>query len=149
MLQTLLDNKESVVIAFIGLFLVAFFFYTLYFYNVIIKKWQTTKGIIVRNEAVYKYSKESKNNWKNTIVFEYTVGNKHYQSNGHIAVSQTYAFKTQVVLNEKYPVGSEVTVYYNPSNPVRSVIEKELNPLFAVLGSMGVIFLAVAYYIWK
>ncbi len=143
------DNQESFIFIAIGIIFTLIFLYAIYFYNVTIKKWSTVKGIIMVNKAEQDFSFTTKNNWKNKIVFQYTIEGRHYESSGHINVSQKYAFKFLVPLDEKYPPGREVTVYYDPNKPSRSVIDNEFNPLFTIFGAIGTIFLAIAYYLWK
>jgi len=61
------------------------------------------------------------------IVFQYNVYDKEYSNSqikaGDIHMS-TYSSRNAYDIVDKYPVGSEVTVYYDPENPEQSALER-------------------------
>src|SRR6185369_493067 len=79
------------------------------------------------------------------IVYEYSVAGRKLRNNrvsigedlGNFQVAETIA---------KYPVGTAVTVYYNPRHPDQAVLERDLpKGLWGCLGIGTVIVLAIVF----
>lgn len=82
--------------------------------------WPTAKATIARSEMHV----EPGNNPRALIEFTYPVGERTYQSNRLRVRGNTENNRTEVTaLVEKYPVGSEVTAYYNPADPAEAFLE--------------------------
>jgi len=78
------------------------------------------------------------------VVYQYSVAGKQLRNNrvsigedrGNFEVAETIA---------KYPVGTAVTVYYNPLHPNEAVLERDLPGLWGCLGVGTVIVLAIVF----
>ena len=61
------------------------------------------------------------------IVYQYEVHGKNYQSQRLKAGEQFFnvnvSWQAQETVN-KYPIGKEVTVYYDPNNPAECALER-------------------------
>lgn len=77
--------------------------------------WQTTTATRPRDNTKTAF-----------ISFQYTVDGRTYTSH------RAYFFQSLVIgreseeLKDRYPVGSEFTVYYDPAHPQRAVIHRDL-----------------------
>jgi hypothetical protein len=89
------------------------------------KKWPTTTGTVISSEVESKI----KSNGKGTvyvpkIVYSYTIGSEKYTSDlvnsMYLATSNSNIAERKV---KKYPVNSNVTVYYNPNKLKDSALE--------------------------
>jgi hypothetical protein len=98
------------------------------------KRWPGTPGKVVASAAEARDVDVGGPNSTDTerrnfalIVYAYTVAGREYRCDrvsigenmGNFEVAETLA---------KYPVGTTVTVYYNPSDPAQAVIERDLPP---------------------
>ena len=82
------------------------------------------------------------------VTYHYTVdGREHLASRTRFGDRFGISFSAPAVRTvRRYPVGSSVTVRYNPEDPAEAVLEPGLNGF--VLGSAALAFLFVAIAIW-
>jgi hypothetical protein len=87
-------------------------------------KWPTTDGTVVSAQVVRPTGKSTK--YIAEIGYSYQVGGKEYVSKKFKATSArgTSGWAKQVV--EQHPVGSMVSVHYNPNKPQDAVLEPGL-----------------------
>ena len=112
-------------------------------------KWPTTKGKII-SSMVKSVGHGEDVRQRTEIIYEYTLGGKTLQS-GRVSYADDYsdAQLTDAKLTEtvrRYPVGEEVTVYFDPNDPKESVLEPKLNSTIYV--AMAVCGLVVAGALW-
>ena len=112
-----------------------------------ISNWLTTAGTIKISEV--RRSGGTKIEFHDHIVYEYTVLGTTYTSNtvtvaNLMGITDKGSPEAQAKV-KKFPAGSSVTVYYNPEDPHRSVIQKGGDSSLFILGS---IFIAFAIVIW-
>lgn len=86
-----------------------------------LSSYETTKGIVISSQVIYGGPKAG---WQFEIYYQYQLYGKQYISNKVNFVNtgddyDTYA-RNYV---EKYPIGKVVTVYYERTNPSKSVLE--------------------------
>lgn len=80
------------------------------------------------------------------VIYEYDVGGRTLRGNRVNVTPLVADVEVEPVLN-RYPVGSEVTVYYNPKDPQESVLERNW-PRGLGLGVLGLIAaIAVVSYV--
>ena len=98
------------------------------FYTFTIKKWNTTEGIILQSEPVYRASNDSDTSgWKTKLTFEYCVLGTRFHSDKYSKnIGMLSSYKTSVDMSDIPKTGKEVTVYYNPKNPQISVIDNKI-----------------------
>ena len=91
------------------------------------KQWPVTQGRVQTselgwdsNDAGGEYSSKFAR-----ISYSYSVGSQIYQGN---ISTRAMIFTSRVNrLSEKYPEGSQITVYYHPGNPSISIVEPGLD----------------------
>ena len=101
----------------------------LYRYNLGKKSvtWPAVKGKMTHARAV-PTTVNKQQEYQLSVKYRYTVDGKSYTGE-RVTVSDNYQ-KTRSLANEvlkKYPVGGEVSVYYNPANPGSSVLKTGMN----------------------
>lgn len=93
------------------------------------QNWQTVRGKITRSEvrALRKRSRDEGEQVRSapSIAYEYTVNGKRYTGERISLGENIPETDFERVLN-RYPVGAEVTVYYDPANPAQAVLERAL-----------------------
>lgn len=118
------------------------------------KNWQTASGKITRSEvrALKKNDIDGKENVRSVpaIAYEYNVKGKRYQGE-RINLAEIIPESDIEPLLARYPLGAQVTVYYDPSNPHQAVLERDLPPdfgkglagVFAFLGGGALLTLLI------
>ena len=88
--------------------------------------WQSTTGTIMMSSVQSSYSGGSHSTYP-VVVYQYEVRGQRYQSQrikaGEQFLNVRISGQAEATV-QKYPIGSTVTVYYNPSNPAESVLER-------------------------
>ncbi len=109
--------------------------------------WLTTTGTITTSEVIR--STGGKLSYSGHVVYQYSVQGKSHVSS-HVSIAELMGiFDTgqseALAKVKKYPINSTVTVYYDPQNPQRAVLEKRGD---ASLFYLGGVFLVFALIIW-
>jgi hypothetical protein len=90
------------------------------------QKWLSATGTILMSSVQSQYTGGSHSTYP-VVVYTYNVDGKNYQSQrikaGEQFLNVRIAGQAQATVN-RYPIGTTVTVYYDPSNPVESALEK-------------------------
>ncbi|MBI5966061.1 MAG: DUF3592 domain-containing protein [Chloroflexi bacterium] len=90
------------------------------------QSWASTTGTVLMSSVQSRTSGRSHSTYP-VVVYQYTVSGKTYQSQTIKAGEQFINVRVMGQAQEtvgRYPIGSTVTVYYNPANPSESVLEK-------------------------
>jgi hypothetical protein len=93
--------------------------------------WPTTRGTVTCSEVVWTGFENStdetitskKSTYRHNLSYQFSVGGMSYGSTAlgyRIHGGSESALK---LLVEQYPAGAEVTVYYDPANPKKAVLE--------------------------
>lgn len=116
------------------------------------QNWHQTRGKITRSEVRARKKRDIDNREKTVseprVAYDYTVNGKHFNAE-RISLAEIIAESEIEPVLQRYPVGAEVTVYYNPANPGEAVLEralpadfgKGLGGVFLFLGGGGVLAL--------
>lgn len=119
------------------------------------KNWIATTGKVTRSEVRALKNREMENRARIRnqpfVSFEFTVQGKRYTGD-RISLGEYISEGDIEATLARYPVGAQVTVYYDPHNPQRSVLERALpavgKELAGVLAFFGVgavlVLLAIA-----
>src|SRR5262245_13927308 len=124
------------------LLIVAAMFPTLIIVGVIVKLWEVrkaarwpeTRGKVIASgvKSHMKTPGEPGYNFKDTEVtnephveYEYKVGDRTYRCSRITIGERTTNSELEEIL-DRYPVGAQVTVYYDPANPNKALLEREL-----------------------
>jgi hypothetical protein len=89
------------------------------------QSWHSTRGEIITSRVEVSGGEYTRVHYR--VVYQYTVGGIDYQGNQVRAGDTHYASyttKQTYDIVDRYPVGAEVTVYYDPTNPVISALER-------------------------
>jgi hypothetical protein len=88
--------------------------------------WQSTTGTVLMSSVQSSYSSGSHSTYP-VVVYQYEVSGQRYQSQrikaGEQFLNVRVSGQAEATVR-KYPIGATVTVYYNPSNPTESVLER-------------------------
>lgn len=88
--------------------------------------WLSATGTVLMSSVQSKRTGKSHSIYP-VVVYTYTVNGQSYQSQGIKAGEQFLNVRVmgqaQATVN-RYPIGATVTVFYNPSNPAESALEK-------------------------
>jgi len=116
------------------------------------RSWTRTPGRIVtsRVEEVQGPSEEGYPKYRSMIGYEFSANGRSYQG-AETAVGSSAASTSSDATwarreTERFPVGREVTVHYDPADPRRAVLEPgvpQLLPLVAV----GMVLLVAGLYV--
>lgn len=85
--------------------------------------WRTTTGTVMMSsvQSGHRGSRYP------VVVYQYEVNGKSHQSQiikaGEQYLNISFAGQAQEIVN-RYPIGTTVTVYYNPDNPAESALER-------------------------
>jgi hypothetical protein len=90
------------------------------------QSWPSTSGVVLMSSVQSRTSGRSHSTYP-VVVYQYAVNGKTYQSQNIKAGDQ---FMNVRVIGQalatvaRYPIGANVTVYYNPANPAESALER-------------------------
>lgn len=96
-------------------------------------RWPSTRGKVVTNmiESIKNRPGDPGYNFHDTEVtnlplveYEYHVGGKQYRGKRITIGEKTSGYEIEEIL-DRYPVGTEVTVYYDPADPQKAVLERD------------------------
>jgi len=109
------------------------------------RDWPTTQGVIV-SSAVERVRRNDPDRGFTTtfharISFNYSVGGEPYTGDrvgfGDYGSNTNHHARSVV---RQYPVGSQVTVYYDPNRPQSSLLEPGVRPMAFVIPGLGAAF---------
>jgi len=90
------------------------------------QSWHSTSGIVLMSSVQSRYSGRSYSSYP-VVVYQYSVNGQSYQSQtiraGEQFLNVRVTGQAQATV-ARYPIGANVTVYYNPSNPAESALER-------------------------
>lgn len=102
--------------------------------------WPSTRGVVVESSLA---NDPSNGRFSFSIRYQYSIAQQSYINSqvSFALIANSYQAKQDVV--SRYPVGQEVTVYYNPDSPQDAVLENQQTGgwiLFVVVGAIFVLF---------
>lgn len=88
------------------------------------KNWQSTTGTILM--SMLEARRGNKGHYVNypVVVYHYRVGGASYESR-KVSPGMEWGGTGAGKVVERYPTGSQVTVYYNPENPAEALLERK------------------------
>lgn len=89
--------------------------------------WPKTRGTVISSEIKRGTSSKGSPKYSPLITYSYQIGTEEYQSNRYSSTNArgTSDWARQVV--SRYPANRTITVYYNPKEPNKSVLETGLH----------------------
>jgi hypothetical protein len=110
--------------------------------------WPSVSGEIIGNKVIKECAGPSSSCYKPVITYRYKVKGETYESDrlyiGRQAIS--HELRARKIM-EKFPLGSETSVYYDPENPKSACLVRKIdNPKFImkfgiVLVIVGLLFI--------
>jgi flagellar basal body-associated protein FliL len=88
-----------------------------------INEWPTTTGKILTSQTEWRSSGESSAEYP-VVLYSYRANAQEFQGRRIAPGMEVGGIGARKVV-ERYPVNSQVTVYYNPQNPEDAVLEKK------------------------
>ncbi len=111
--------------------------------------WLETTANVFENKLVKSQRTHSRTHrqivvYSAKVRYEYNVdGVKQMGVSQKLAKRADNGEKIHKTLLEQYPVGSDLTVYYNPANPAQSTLQKGITGLHLILGAL--LFLSIGW----
>ncbi len=138
----------GLIILVIGLGLIAYNGYNIY-RSSISGSWPSVKGT-VQSSSVKRINRAKKSDrYQVNIVYKYEVEGKSYNGSRVRFGEQPDTSMEADSIVAKYPVKSEVTVYYQPGNPEEAVLETSISINFITLLLAPLIVLFGLYLLYS
>ena len=86
--------------------------------------WPTADGIVTRSEVTFSTDAEGGDSYQPKVTYKYEANNLSYENDTIKFGENSYGSNRKAdEIAGNYPVGKNVTVYYDPERPERSVLE--------------------------
>lgn len=105
--------------------------------------WPTTEGIVMDSYIATHPGSEGQTSYSPELVYQYQVDGVSYNGDRLFVTSHSSDYGWAQSYLDRYPVGSTITVHYNPANPLEAVIETQANQVDYILLIVGVVFAAI------
>ncbi|MBN1388385.1 MAG: DUF3592 domain-containing protein [Bacteroidales bacterium] len=111
------------------------------------KSWPTVQGVITRSD-IDVWNRDGKTHYQPDIAYTYSVDGKKYSSSKINAGEQAMDNNVNSAkkIQAKYPVGKEVTIWYDPGLPASSALEPGIKTGDILLASIAAIFFLVGIF---
>jgi len=106
--------------------------------------WESTEGSIIRSQTheVRSTSPGSvrSRTWQPDITYQYHADGETYQGEKiRVFIIHTGSRERARAWTRKYPAGAQVTVFFDPHHPYRSVLEAGVQPGAYLMTGLGVV----------
>jgi hypothetical protein len=106
--------------------------------------WPTADGVVTRSEVTHSTDADGVDSYSPEITYSYKVDNTNF-------INSTIKFGENSYGNRKkaegiaagYPIGKNVTVYYDPEKPDRSVLEPGVSAGSYIVIGIGIFFILI------
>ena len=102
--------------------------------------WPFINGRIIESELRHTIDETSAH-----IVYEYNITGKNHKSSQVSYAGMSNASAEREALVSRYPVGAEVSVYYDPTNPSLAVLDNKPSNAWRIPLTVGLIMLCGAF----
>jgi hypothetical protein len=110
--------------------------------------WPSVEGRILRSEVTRSTDGDGDDSYSPEVTYRYVVDGQSYESYTIKFGENAYGNRnTAEAIAARYPDGSRVTVYYDPADPERAVLEPGVSAGSYIVFSIGAIFLVVGLVI--
>ena len=129
-------SEMTIFLCALGLVLVGFSAWIRYMQQKA-SSWPFVNGQIVESELRHTIDETSAH-----IAYEYSVTGRRHKSSQVSYSGMSKASSEREALISRYPVGAEVTVYYDPTNPSQAVLENKQSNTWHIPLAIGLVVLA-------
>lgn len=107
------------------------------------RAWPQSSGVIMASKTVREYAGRGREQVLPVIEYSFDYQGQSFKSShwrlGNCSVGNSASAR---VVTSRYPVGASVTVFVNPRQPLKSVLEHRPSSLCWVPFGFGILFLA-------
>ncbi|MEZ4668748.1 MAG: DUF3592 domain-containing protein [Anaerolineae bacterium] len=110
------------------------------------RQWPSTNGRVISSDIEMRYSSGSNHSGYSpypVVVYEYEVAGKRFMNNKIGSGTQVGGSLIAQPTVNRYPVGMKVPVYYNPENPIDSVLEPGKSTSSTILLWVSVLIIVI------
>ena len=107
--------------------------------------WPSVPGLITASEissntSVGAYGSETKTTYHPKVSYGYRVQGRDYQSSRVTFGSLGSSYERAKEVANRYPLGMDVAIFYNPANPAQAVLESGKEPSLVENGLGSAVF---------
>jgi hypothetical protein len=107
--------------------------------------WPTSPGMITRSEVTHSTDADGADSYQPKVTYEYLANNVEYESYTIKFGENSYSSRGRAEdIAATYPVGRQVTVYYDPGDPGNSVLEPGVTGGSYIVLGIGVLFVVIS-----
>jgi len=110
--------------------------------------WPTADGIVTRSQVSHSTDAEGGDSYQPQVTYKYSANNTTYENNTIKFGENSYNSRRKAdEIAGNYPVGKNVTIYYDPEKPDRSVLEPGVSAGNYIVIGIGVFFILLTIII--
>ena len=112
-----------------------------------VRLWQPAVATVVESGVVWGSGTKGGRTLLLRLAYEYAVGGRLYRAK-RVAFYRRYTGQWAQELAARYPVGTQVQVYYDPAEPAEAVIDRNIRALW-LLPILALVCAALAFVFFK
>jgi hypothetical protein len=110
--------------------------------------WPTAEGVVSSSEVDHSTDAEGGDSYSPEVTYQYQVDGQNLANNQIKFGENSYSSRRKAEeIAAAYPVGKQVTVYYEPERPDNAVLEPGVSAGSYIVLGIGVLFIALALLI--
>jgi hypothetical protein len=110
--------------------------------------WPTADGVITRSAVTHSSDSEGGDSYQPQVTYKYSANSTTYENNTIKFGENSYSSRRKADdIAGNYPVGKNVTVYYDPEKHDRSVLEPGVSAGSFIVIGIGVFFILLTIII--
>ena len=108
------------------------------------ESWPTADGIVTRSQVSHSTDAEGGDSYQPQVTYTYSAINSTYENNTIKFGENSYSSRKKADgIAASYPVGKNVTVYYDPQQPIKSVLEPGVSGGSYIVLGIGIFFILI------
>jgi len=106
--------------------------------------WPTADGVVTRSQVSHSTDAEGGDSYQPQVTYKYSANNLSYENDTIKFGENSYSSRKKAdEIAATYPIGKNVTVYYDPEKPDRSVLEPGVSGGSYIVIGIGVFFILI------
>jgi len=106
--------------------------------------WPTANGIVSSSDVSHTTDSDGGDTYSPEVDYQYSVDGQNYSNNTIKFGENSYSSRNKAEgIAATYPVGRQVTVYYDPNQPVKAVLEPGVSGGSYIVLGIGVLFFLI------